>query len=89
MTDIVIANVPEHVLAVIDANAEFHGVSRTEYLHRLLAQQRDTRPPAARASESTAAAEGCTSEEILEGLRRIAEMCADALDPEIMARAWR
>lgn len=89
MADVLIPDVPDEVLTVIDATAAFHRVSRTEYLHRLLAQQRDTRPPAARASESIAAAEGCTSEEILEGLRRIAEMCADARDPEIMARAWR
>lgn len=89
MADVLIPDIPDEVLAVIDANAAFHGVSRTEYLHRLLAQQRDVRPPAARAPESTAAADECTSEEILEGLRRIAEMCADARDPEIMARAWR
>ena len=89
MTDILIANVPEDVLAVIDTNAEVSGVSRDEYVRQLLSNQRGIRPLAARGSESGAEATAPTHEEILEGLRRIAEMCADARDPEIMARAWR
>lgn len=89
MTDILIANVPEDVLAVIDTNAEFLGVSRDEYVRQLLSNQREIRPLATRGSESGAEATTATHEEILEGLRRIAEMCDDARDPEIMARAWR
>lgn len=37
MTDVLIRNVPDHVLAVIDANARRLGLSRSEYLRRQLA----------------------------------------------------
>lgn len=89
MTDILIPDVPEEVLAVIDTNAEFRGVSRDEYVRQLLSNQRDIRPLAARGSEACGEATVPTHEEILEGFRRIAETYTDARDPEIMAGAWR
>jgi len=38
MTDILIRDVPDDVVAAIDANAGRLGLSRTEYLRRALAQ---------------------------------------------------
>ena len=40
MTDILIRNVPDEVVAVLDANAQRAGVTRAEYLRRVLAEQR-------------------------------------------------
>lgn len=37
MADLLIRDVPDHVLAAIDANARRLGLSRTEYLRRQLA----------------------------------------------------
>ncbi|MDP9442718.1 MAG: antitoxin [Actinomycetota bacterium] len=37
MADVLIRDVPDHVLAVIDANARRLGLSRSEYLRRQLA----------------------------------------------------
>ena len=37
MTDLLIRDVPEHVLVAIDANAKRLGLSRSEYLRRQLA----------------------------------------------------
>lgn len=42
MTDILIRDVPDDVLAAIDINAKRLGLSRTEYLRRALARERDT-----------------------------------------------
>lgn len=39
MGDVLIRDVPERVLAVIDANARRLGLSRTEYLRRQLAAE--------------------------------------------------
>lgn len=39
MTDLLIRNVPDDVLAAIDARAAKLGISRTEYLKRKLAQE--------------------------------------------------
>jgi hypothetical protein len=39
MTDILIRNVPDEVLAAIDATAKSLGLSRTEYLRRALARE--------------------------------------------------
>ncbi|CAN5779933.1 type II toxin-antitoxin system antitoxin VapB2 [soil metagenome] len=40
MTDILIRDVPDDVLAAIDAKARRAGLSRTEYLRRALARER-------------------------------------------------
>ena len=40
MTDILIRNIPDDVLAAIDARAKRVGLSRTEYLRRTLERER-------------------------------------------------
>ncbi len=40
MSDILIRNVPEDVVAAIDARAQKVGLSRTEYLRRALGRER-------------------------------------------------
>lgn len=40
MTDILIRDVPDDVVAALDANAQRAGQTRAEYLRRLLAEQR-------------------------------------------------
>jgi hypothetical protein len=39
MTDILIRDVPDEVIAAVDANAQRSGQTRAEYLRRLLADQ--------------------------------------------------
>lgn len=46
MTDILIRDVPDDVVAAIDAHAQRAGLTRAEYLRRLLADQQ--RPPVTR-----------------------------------------
>jgi hypothetical protein len=41
MSDILIRDVPDDVLAAIDAKAHMAGLSRTEYLRRTLARERN------------------------------------------------
>lgn len=73
MTDMLIRDVPEAVIAVLDANAARMGLSRSEYVRRRLAQDID--------ADGTAVT--------VEDLRRFAETFRDLRDPEIMAHAWR
>jgi len=40
MADVLIRDVPDDVLAAIDANARRNGLSRTEYLRRALGRER-------------------------------------------------
>ena len=57
MTDILIRNVPDEVVAVLDANAQRAGVTRAEYLRRVLAEQQGralTREQLDRFAERTA-----------------------------------
>ncbi len=72
MTDVLIPDVPDEVLATIDVNAKRLGISRVDYVQRLLAQERpiDAEPVT------------------LEHLRRFAELAADLGDPEVMSGAW-
>lgn len=73
MSDILIRDVPEGVVAAIDAHAAAVGPSRNEYLRRRLAAQ-----------ESVVGASQVT----IDDLRSFAERCSDLSDPEIMRRAW-
>ena len=41
MSDILIRDVPDDVVAAVDARAQRAGLSRTEYLRRVLARERD------------------------------------------------
>lgn len=72
MTDILIRDVPEDVVAALEAHAKRLGLSRNEYLRRQLAQD------ASRTGEKVT----------VEDLEWFAETFADARDPEIMKRAW-
>jgi plasmid stability protein len=72
MTDLLIRNVPDEVVSAIDSRAQRLGLSRAEYLRRVLARER----PAAGATVT------------VEDLARSAETFADLDDPEIMRRAW-
>lgn len=73
MVDVLVRDVPEEVLAVLDARAGRLGLSRTEYLRRRLAQE-------------AAAGEGSVS---VEDLSWFAQTFADLADPEVLSRAWR
>jgi hypothetical protein len=72
VTDLLIRDVPEEVIAAIDAKARRVGVSRTEYLRRTLMRE-------------SATAEG---EVTVGDLARFAETFADLADDDIMRQAW-
>jgi hypothetical protein len=72
MTDVLIRDVPEEVIAAIDAHAARLGVSRSEYVRRRLAQD--------------AATPG--SPVTVEDLARFADTFADLADPDVMSQAW-
>lgn len=72
MTDILIRDVPDEVLAAIDAKAKRVGLSRTEYLRRALERERivDANPVS------------------VDQLKRIAALAQDIDDPTVMSDAW-
>jgi hypothetical protein len=72
MTDVLIRGVPDDVLAAIEAKARRLGLSRTEYLRRLMVRVAST------SDESVTR----------DSLQRFAETFADLGDPEIMRQAW-
>lgn len=72
MTDILIRDVPDEVLAAIDAKAKRVGLSRTEYLRRALARERTQ-------------ANGPLG---TDQLAQMAALIQDLDDPEIMTDAW-
>ena len=73
MTDILIRDVPDDVIAAVDAHAARLGLSRSEYVRRRLAQD-------------AAVQDAAVS---VEDLTRFAEVFGDLADPDVMARAWR
>ncbi len=73
MTDILIRGVPEDVVAAIDHKAQRLGLSRSEYLRRTLARERDVVP----------------AEVPVADLAAFADTFADLADPEVIDRAWR
>ena len=73
MTNILIREVPDDVVAAIDAKAKRAGLSRTEYLRRALARERTEQSGDVNA----------------EDLRQFAESFSDLADPEIMGQAWK
>ena len=73
MTDILIRDVPEDVIAAIDMKAKRLGLSRTEYLRRTLTRERDVAP----------------DEVSVADLAAFAARFADLADPDVMDRAWR
>jgi hypothetical protein len=72
MTDLLIRDVPDDVLAAIDAKAQRIGLSRSEYLRRALARERA----------------GNDADVTVEDLSRFADTFADLADVDIMRQAW-
>jgi Ribbon-helix-helix protein, copG family len=72
VTDILITHVPEDVIAAIDLKAQRVGLSRTEYLRRALARERNAH----------------STEVSVADLAGFAHAFADLDDPNIMGRAW-
>jgi hypothetical protein len=74
VTDIPIRDVPDDVIAAIDANAHRSGISRSEYLLRILAREHDahTSKPGTR----------------VRSLEIFAERIRDIDNPEVMRQAW-
>ncbi|HZX01680.1 ribbon-helix-helix protein, CopG family [Kribbella sp.] len=72
MSDVLIRDVPDDVLAVIDQRAAGQGLSRSEYLRRQLSQE------AARSGATVTFAD----------LRRFSELARDLEDPDVMRQAW-
>lgn len=73
MADLLIRDVPDEVVAAIDARASQLGLSRAEYLRRQLARE-----VAATGDLVTVA-----------DFQRFSEVFADLGDPEVMQGAWR
>lgn len=73
MPDVLIRDVPDAVLAEVDAHAARLGLSRVEYIRRRLA--------ADAATSSTTVSAG--------DLRKFADKFSDLADAEVMDAAWR
>lgn len=72
MVDLFIRDIPDDVVAAIDANARRNGLSRTEYVRRTLAR------------ETAATGTPVT----VEDLSRVADAFRDLGDPDVMQQAW-
>lgn len=72
MTDLLIRDVPDEVVAAIEAKARRLGLSRTEYLRRQMARVATTGG----------------AEVTVESLQQFAEVFADLGDADVMRRAW-
>jgi hypothetical protein len=73
MTDILVRDVPEQVIASIDARASRLGISRSEYIRRRWLQD------VARGAEAVS----------VEDFVRFAVTFQDLADPDVMSQAWR
>ena len=73
MTDMLIRDVPDDVLAAVDARASRLGLSRSEYVRRRLAQD----------------AAGASTVVSTEDLARFSELFGGLGDPDLMPQAWR
>ena len=73
MADVLIRDVPEDVVAALDAHAGRLGLSRSEYVRRRLAQ--DAATPGSPVS--------------VQDLARFADVFGDLGHPDVMSRAWR
>jgi hypothetical protein len=72
MTDILIRDIPDDVLAAIDARADRAGLSRAEYLRRTLAREKN----------------GAIGDVTVDDLARFAESFADLGDADVIDDAW-
>jgi Ribbon-helix-helix protein, copG family len=73
MTDVLIRDVPDDVIAALDAHARRLGLSRSEYVRRRLAQDATT----------------AGSPVSVEDLARFADAFGDLADPDVMSQAWK
>jgi hypothetical protein len=73
MTDVLIRDVPDNVIAAVDAHAGRLGLSRSEYVRRRLAQDAVASGPPVSVRD----------------LARFAEVFGDLADPDVMSRAWQ
>ncbi|HEX3921503.1 MAG TPA: ribbon-helix-helix protein, CopG family [Streptosporangiaceae bacterium] len=73
MTDMLIRDIPDDVIAAVDAHASKLGLSRSEYVRRRLAQDA--------ATQNTSVS--------VEDLTRFSDAFGDLADPEVMSQAWR
>jgi hypothetical protein len=73
MMDLIVPDVPDEVVAALDAEAERLGVSRAEVARRRLTQ---VSPPE-------------RQEMIVADLAEFSEKFSGLADPELMAEAWR
>ncbi len=73
MTDMLIRDVPDDVIAALEAHARRLGLSRTEYVRRRLAQD-------AAVSDSPVTTGDLT---------RFASTFGDLADPDVMSQAWQ
>jgi hypothetical protein len=72
VSDVLIRDVPDDVLAAVESHAAKLGLSRNEYLRRQLAQD----------------AMRSTTETTMDDLRWFADTFSDLTDPEVMRQAW-
>ena len=72
MPDVLIRDLPDDVLAAIDAKARRVGLSRTEYIRRALSRERDS----------------ATDEVSVKDLIVFADAFADLADASVMRQAW-
>lgn len=72
MPDILIRDVPDEVLAAIDAKAKRLGLSRTGYLRRTLERQHQQH----------------VGSVTIDQLERVALLAQDLDDPDVMSGAW-
>lgn len=73
MTDLLIRNVPDDVVAALEMKAQRLGLSRSEFLRRQMVREATT------SSETVTVA----------SLERMGETFADLADPDVMDQAWR
>jgi plasmid stability protein len=72
LPDVLVRDVPDDVVAALDARASRLGLSRNEYLRRRLAQEAARNPQAV----------------TVEDLAAFADTFADLTDAEVMKAAW-
>lgn len=72
MTDMLIRDIPDDVIAAIDAHAGQLGISRSEYVRRRLAQETSVGGSAVRVAD----------------LAELAETFGGLADPDVMTKAW-
>jgi plasmid stability protein len=72
VADILIRNLPDELIAAIDARAKRVGLSRVEYLRRTLERERG----------------GGAGPVTTAHLQRLSSLAADLDDPDVMSGAW-